>query len=62
MKKKTKSYAKKRFFKTKGWKWIIMRMKANHRHRLNPKTRLSKSTYWTLSIAKAEFKRINAVL
>ena len=39
MKQKTNKSVSKRFFKTKGWKWKVMRAKAAHNHRLIPKTK-----------------------
>lgn len=43
MKQKTKWCLKKRFFRTKGGKWKLMRAKAANRHRLVPKSKRQKS-------------------
>ncbi len=39
MKQKTNSSIAKRFYRTKNWKWKLMRAKACHNHRLIPKTK-----------------------
>ena len=46
MKHKVKSAVKKRFYKTKWWKWKLMRNMSNHRHRLIPKSKRVKQAYW----------------
>lgn len=46
MKQKTSSSVKKRFYKTDGWKWKVMRAKAAHNHRLIPKTKERKAECW----------------
>ena len=46
MKNKTRSAVKKRFFRTKWWKWKIMRNMSNHRHRLIPKWKRVKQASW----------------
>jgi len=43
MKQKTKWSIKKRFFRTKGGKWKLMRAKAWCRHRLIPKSKRQKA-------------------
>jgi len=46
MKQRVRSAVKKRFYKTKWWKWKVMRAKANHRHRLIPKSKRIKQLAW----------------
>ena len=46
MKQRTNRSIKKRFYKTKNWKWKVMRAKACHSHRLIPKTKERKTEYW----------------
>jgi len=46
MKQRTRSAVKKRFYKTKWWKGKVMRAKANHRHRLIPKSKRIKQLAW----------------
>lgn len=46
MKQRVRSAVKKRFYKTKWGKWKVMRAKANHRHRLIPKSKRIKQMSW----------------
>jgi ribosomal protein L35 len=46
MKQRVRSSVKKRFYKTKWGKWKVMRAKANHRHRLIPKSKRIKQMAW----------------
>ena len=46
MKHKVKSAVKKIFYKTKWWKWKVMRNMSNHRHRLIPKWKRVKQAAW----------------
>lgn len=59
MKQKTSSSIKKRFYKTNGWKWKIMRAKAAHNHRLIPKTKERKAECWRChEVSSSDYKKI----
>lgn len=60
MKQKTSSSVKKRFYKTNGWKWKVMRAKAGHNHRLIPKTKERKVECWKChELSSTNVKRLS---
>ncbi len=63
MKQKTNKSVAKRFYKTKWWKWKLMRAKAAHNHRLIPKAKERKvEARKSQSVTVPDWKKLKNIL